>query len=925
MTPPTPPTPPTREGRTRVAPLAALAWRSVIRLPRRSAGAIAGTALAVGLLSAVLFFVDASAHAMTGRALAGVSVDMQAAVADPALSVDAARAALARYPGVRTAERFARAPLLASSLQRGATLATSGSGAVVAIDPSYLRAFDALGLRVGAFRPGGVLLSQDMGTNLGARVGDVVTLTLPGSGGPYHARVTGIVNITRADPLFQPTDPRLQTASFRPPVDVVVMDYATFAHVLRARLARAAAPVSAASGGIVQGAGSALVEQVHLALNRAALPDDPAAAQASTLALRRDIEKRFPGQLQVVDNVGAALDALKGDIVWAQVLVIFLALPGVAVAAYLTREAARALAQAQRREVALLRARGLGPREVLTLAAFSSAILALGGAVVGLVLGWLVALWAAGSALLTPQVAGLLAQSAGLAVLGALILAALTTYMPLRAALAREVAAERRVGPRERPALWSRLYLDLAALVGAAVIYRITQANGFQPVLTGEGNAALSLSLYTFLAPLLFWLGAVGLTLRLGTALLRRRGGPAALLGRLFGPAGDVAGRSVARRAVALGRTGALAGLALSFGISLAVFAHTYDAQQRVDAQLTLGSDVKVTPGSHAPQTAAFAARLAAAPGVAAVTPFKSTVAYVGTEIQDIFGIQTSSFRRAAFLADTFFQGATARQILDRLSATLNGIVISNETARDYSILPGDTLRLRLYNAPRQAYVTTPFRVVGVATEFATAPKDAFLVVNQAALVAATGDPRIDFFLARASGDAASADAGIRSALASGPPVTTQTIGSVSAGLATSLTALNLHGLATIELAYTVAILTAGVLIALLAGLAERRGEFAALRAIGASSRQMAAFVVSEALLVAALALVAGAVVGAALGSMLVTILNSIFDPPPAGPIPPWGTLALLLALAVGGVALGAAVAVARLRRLPVAQELRGL
>ncbi len=903
--------------------LLALAWRSITRLPRRSAGAVAGTALAVGLLSAVLFFVDASAHAMTARALSGVSVDMQAAIVGPGLSVDTARAALVRYPDVHAAERFARAPLLGSSLQRGATLATSGAGALVAVDPSYLRTFDALRLRAGAFGPGGVLLSQDMGTNLGARVGDVVTLALPGAGRPYRARVTGIVNMTRADALFQPTDPAAQAASFKPPVDVVIMEYATFARTLRARLARAAAPAS--NGGVVQQAGSTLVEQVHLALDRAALPDDPAAAQARTLALRRAIEKAFPGQIQVTDNVGAALDTLKGDITWATVLVVFLALPGVAVAAYLTREAAAALALAQRRELALLRARGLGPREVLTLAALSSALLALAGAALGLALGWLVALWAAGPALLTPQVTGLALQSAALAVLGALLLSAVTTYLPLRAMLAREVATERRAGQRERPPLWRRLYLDVAALIGAAAVYQITQANGFHPVLTGEGNAALSLSLYTFLAPLLFWLGAVGLVLRLGTALLRRRGGPAGLLGRLFGPAGDVAGRSVARRAGALGRTGALAALALSFGISLAIFSHTYDAQQRVDAQLTLGSDVKVTPGAHAPQMAAFAARLSAAPGVAAVTPFKTTVAYVGTEIQDIFGVDVPSFRRASFLADSFFQGLTARQAMERLAATPDGIIISDEMARDFSIAPGDLVRLRLYNAPRQAYLTTPFHVVGVASEFATAPKDAFLVVNQSRLIAATGDPHIDFFLARASGDAATADRGIRATLGGGSPVTTQTIDTVAAGLSTSLTALNLRGLAAIELAYTIAILTVGVLIALLTGLAERRGEFAALRAIGASGRQMGAFVASEALLVAALALTAGAVVGAVLGSMLVTILTGIFDPPPAGPIPPWGTLGLLLALAAGGIALGAAVAVARLRRLPVAQELRGL
>ena len=90
--------------------LLGLAWRSIVRLPRRSAGAVAGTALSVGLLSAVLFFVDASAHSMTGRALSGVSApahpsnDERPAEGEPL----AGRSSFVRqWPGVRqTSEGF---------------------------------------------------------------------------------------------------------------------------------------------------------------------------------------------------------------------------------------------------------------------------------------------------------------------------------------------------------------------------------------------------------------------------------------------------------------------------------------------------------------------------------------------------------------------------------------------------------------------------------------------------------------------------------------------------------------------------------------------------------------------------------------------------------------------------------------------------
>ncbi len=46
--------------------------------------------------------------------------------------------------------------------------------------------------------------------------------------------------------------------------------------------------------------------------------------------------------------------------------------------------------------------------------------------------------------------------------------------------------------------------------------------------------------------------------------------------------------------------------LALSFGYSISIFANTYAQQQRVDAELTLNSDVKVTPTGGHSQTETF-------------------------------------------------------------------------------------------------------------------------------------------------------------------------------------------------------------------------------------------------------------------------------------------------------------------------------
>ncbi|MCB0084873.1 MAG: hypothetical protein KDE47_28230, partial [Caldilineaceae bacterium] len=56
---------------------------AILRNGYRTLGMLLGTLLATGLLSAVLFYVDASAAQMTQAALANVPVDMQVVALTP--------------------------------------------------------------------------------------------------------------------------------------------------------------------------------------------------------------------------------------------------------------------------------------------------------------------------------------------------------------------------------------------------------------------------------------------------------------------------------------------------------------------------------------------------------------------------------------------------------------------------------------------------------------------------------------------------------------------------------------------------------------------------------------------------------------------------------------------------------------------------
>jgi putative ABC transport system permease protein len=81
------------------------------------------------------------------------------------------------------------------------------------------------------------------------------------------------------------------------------------------------------------------------------------------------------------------------------------------------------------------------------------------------------------------------------------------------------------------------------------------------------------------------------------------------------------------------------------------------------------------------------------------------------------------------------------------------------------------------------------------------------------------------------------------------------------------------------------------------------------MRALGASLREVAAFLWSEVLLVVAASVALAALLGWLLAEMLVAMLTHVFDPPPDHLAAPWGFLAGLggatVVAALGAVALG--------------------
>jgi putative ABC transport system permease protein len=297
--------------------------------------------------------------------------------------------------------------------------------------------------------------------------------------------------------------------------------------------------------------------------------------------------------------------------------------------------------------------------------------------------------------------------------------------------------------------------------------------------------------------------------------------------------------------------------------------------------------------------------------------------AYVGSDLQDLYGVRPGSIGSATSLQDAYFQGGTASQLLGRLASQPDAVLVSAETVHDFQLRPGDRLNLRLLDDRSGRQTTVTFHYAGVVSEFPTAPKDSFFVANAGYVAAKTYNDAVGTFLVDTGGTSAGAVADrLRQELGTSAQVTD--INQVRGLVASSLTAVDLAGLTRVELGFAFVLVAAAGGLVLGLGLADRRRALAIAAALGADRGQLRSFVTSEAAVLTVGGVTGGAIAGWALTQMLVRVLTGVFDPPPTHLAVPWSYL--LCVLLIAGLAMAAAAAVAtRLALQPAVEQLRDL
>lgn len=856
---------------------------------RRAGRAIAeaiGIALAVALVVAIGSFLDAAKHTMTTRSVQPVAVDWQVESqvgADATSTLDLVRT----QPGVTNAVPVEFATTAGMSAATGTSIQSTGPGVAIGLPNGYATLFPSeVRLLTGTLD--GALIAQQTASNLHATPGTVVTISRAGLA-DVSVTIAGVVELPPADSLFQNVGAPPQSQPQAPPDNVVLLPGDQWHTQFEA--------LEAIRPDLVR-------HQVHTRLDRQ-LPDDPAAAFNTVTGAARNLEVRSAGALVVGNNIGAALDAARKDALYAQVLFVFLGIPGVALAVLIASTVAASGNDRRRAEHALLRTRGATPSTVTWLAVVEAGVVGVLASIAGVALGSIVA----GSFSLTWSAT---------AVAGGIAIAIATIGWPRWRDARQLTVAE---GRQQADRLWRHRVSVPAALLllaASAVVFSRTSASGHNLVLAPEGVGTISVSYWAFLGPALLWLGAGLLTSELALVALRRGRW---IAGRMLRPiAGELAptvAASMRRQRPLLARGVVLVALTAAFAVSTASFNETYRQQAHVDALLTNGADVTVAAATHAGLSQDVVSRVEASVGKDHVEPLAHRYAYVGTDLQDLYGVRPNTIVGATKLQDAYFSGGSATSLMAQLAATPDGVLVSAETVKDYQLQVGDRVTLRLERPDGGQSVAVSFHFIGVAKEFPTAPRDSFLVTNVDYVAKATGNGAVDTLLVSTSGAPPAQVASDLRRIA-GTGATVSDIDSTRQIVGSSLTAVDLAGLTRIELGFALVLVMVATGLVLALGVAERRRTFAIASALGARARHVGAFVWSESAYVALAGLLLGALLAWALTQMLVAVLTGVFDPAPEQAAVPWAYLWALLGAAFVAEISASALAVRLARRDPL-------
>ncbi len=791
--------------------------------------------------------------------------------------------------GVASASPLSLADLGSNTLSTrtgGARRTAAGAAKVFGFDESYAEGDDTILIADGSLSDDGAVLSAEAAAVLDIGVGDRVTVTLP-DGNDLEIDISGVADLSRSRSLFSSRrGGDLETLIYTP--YSVIVSPPVFAETVFPAYERAAAE----RNGRLK---SPPVREVDISLDRERLAADPATALGETQQIAAAVNDVATDQDYLLDNISNALGVAADDAGVAKRLFVFLGVPGGFLAAMLAAYSGSVLADAQRREQAILRIRGANRRHLLRMLAIRTSLLTLTGAAIGSVAGYVATAVILGHDSLSRASTAGLVRSGLIGAAGGLLSTGLALYVTGRRSIDREIN-EDRARLELRAPLWRRARLDLVGLGVVAVGTAIAlQSHAFEGA---SGSVyfgrAVELKLALLVLPLAVWLTGSLLAARgVGALLSRSATASSSELGR---PLPSLYRLSVSRRPWAIGNGAIVIASIVALAVCLGVFTSSYDTAKAADARYANGSDIRITPSPTAEHAYTIDDRsLFLTDGVREATPVIYGVSNVilrsarTSDPANLAAIDPVGFAKVAPVVDAEFPLGDARAAFGLLDDDRSAVLLSQDMASFLKAGVGDTLHALLARATADQ-VDLELHIVGIYERLPGFPDGADAVMSIVTHTAAVPAKSPDFFLAATTDrDGATLDKAVQS-LQSGPGSAGDLqIDSRATTLdrdQSSLAALNIAGLVDLDSSFALGMTAVAIAVFVFGLLLQRRREYVTLRAQGLEPSTIRMLVAAEAATVSTLGSVAGLVVGATMGFYFVTVLRPLFVLPPAYSLP---------------------------------------
>ncbi|MHA1995281.1 MAG: FtsX-like permease family protein [Candidatus Hodarchaeales archaeon] len=686
------------------------ALRSIRRSFRRSFTLMFGVIISLAIVSGVLFYLDSTSGTLVGTALSDIQIDI--AINDK-IANETEMKTLQEFCRTSVSDSIVTAELIAGSEPVGpntvgAIVATdnqynissgdlrqilvSGGGNftvtyIFGVDPSYFDEFSIFSTSENVtqiFAEDEVLISSDLATYL-TDVDNIVNVSLISvnfdteQGGPpevtlntelsTNLTVGGITAfdtaaMQAANYAFDPDSLEEEQLGLRSSTQLsncIIMSYSKYMELMN--------DVPEAIS----------LNAVHLKIDHSQLSSDTSGIYSQLSQITSIIEVYYPNPT-VVDLLSLTLDQVADQLNQMRLFLIYFALPGLLLGAYISKYAIDLTIEERQREIGTLRTKAAVRSQIALIIGVESFIIAGLGLVIGILVGYFASL----------SISNLLNNGTGLIEvtfdsmvisvgIGGIIVF-IAAFFSSKQLLTPSVTETMKASKEQRSTLWRRIYLDFI-LLSIVIVVAIMNLLEFNPI------PGFATAIYDFVAPLLTWIGLTLLMVRILERVFQRLEEPITKIYRLiFKDLAHVITKNILYKPQRITKITIVLSLTLSFGLVIATINETYQQGARDDALYQVGADLRIQfpttdylDYNTSDLIAAFENDFIEE--VAATTAIYSTTFRFGRQQVLVVGIEPDTFFDVGMLEDNFFQSnnyeATRDNLLDDSSGSYDNVIFS--------------------------------------------------------------------------------------------------------------------------------------------------------------------------------------------------------------------------------------------------------